>query len=83
MKGNTMNKTVQESKVAPIILSLNASFMHLGFSFGALLGALTLTQGSLSNLGWVGALRELAALALFLVTSQRARQQFQGASLSS
>jgi predicted MFS family arabinose efflux permease len=80
MKGNTMNKTVQESKVTPIILSLNASFMHLGFSFGALLGALTLTQGSLSNLGWVGTLRELA---LFLVTSQRVRQQFQGASLSS
>jgi predicted MFS family arabinose efflux permease len=59
------------AKLAPVILSLNASFMYLGFSFGAVLGSLTLTQGSLSDLGWVGALCELAALVLFLVTSQR------------
>jgi len=61
------------AKVAPVILSLNASFMYLGFSFGAVLGSLTLTHGSLSDLGWVGALCELAGLVLFLITSQRRR----------
>ena len=63
--------SVTGAKVAPVILALNASFMYLGFSLGAVLGSLTLTQGSVSDLGWVGALCELAALALFLVTSQR------------
>jgi predicted MFS family arabinose efflux permease len=65
--------SITGAKGAPVILSLNASFMYLGCSFGALLGPLTLTQGSLSDLGWVGALCELAALALFLVTGQRRR----------
>jgi predicted MFS family arabinose efflux permease len=63
--------SITGAKVAPVILSLNASFMYLGFSFGAVLGSLTLTRGSLSDLGWVGALCELAALVLFLVTSQK------------
>jgi predicted MFS family arabinose efflux permease len=63
--------SITGAKLAPVILSLNASFMYLGFSFGAVLGSITLTQGSLSDLGWVGALCELAALVLFLVTSQR------------
>ena len=63
--------SITGAKVAPVILSLNASFMYLGFSFGAVLGSLTLTKGSLSDLGWVGALCELAAFVLFLVTSQR------------
>jgi predicted MFS family arabinose efflux permease len=63
--------SITGAKVAPVILSLNASFMYLGFSFGAVLGSLTLTHGSLSDLGWVGALCELAALVLFLLTSQK------------
>jgi predicted MFS family arabinose efflux permease len=59
--------------VAPVVLSLNASFMYLGFSCGAVLGALTLTVGGLSDLGWVGALCELVALAYFLVMTQNQR----------
>lgn len=46
----------------PIALSLNASFMYLGFSLGAALGSLTLTLTSVSNLGWVAAACEVAAL---------------------
>ena len=46
------------AKLAPVILSLNASFIYLGFAFGAELGFITLTQGNLSDLGWVGALCE-------------------------
>jgi predicted MFS family arabinose efflux permease len=51
-------------KVAPIVLSLNASFMYVGFSAGAALGALTLAKGSVADLGWVAALCEIAALLL-------------------
>ncbi|APW40869.1 MFS transporter [Rhodoferax koreense] len=50
--------------VAPVALSLNASFMFLGFSLGAMLGAVTLSRGTSADLGWVAALCELAALLL-------------------
>ena len=46
----------------PIALSLNASFMYLGFSLGAALGSLTLSLTSVSNLGWAAAACEVAAL---------------------
>ncbi len=59
-------------KVAPIILSFNASFMYLGFSLGAALGSLTLTHGGVSELGWVAALCVCGSLALFLLTHRRA-----------
>ena len=59
-------------KVAPIALSLNASFMYLGFSLGALLGSFTLIHGSVASLGWVGALCEIAALIAVLVTTRGA-----------
>jgi predicted MFS family arabinose efflux permease len=59
--------------VAPVVLSLNASFMYLGFSCGAVLGSLTLTMGKLSDLGWVGAFCELVALIYFLVITQNRR----------
>lgn len=49
---------------APVILSLNASFMYLGFSLGAALGSFTLTKGSVADLGWVGALCVSAAFLL-------------------
>jgi len=49
---------------APVALSLNASFMYLGFSLGAALGSLTLHYSSLTNLGFVSALCAGAALAL-------------------
>jgi len=58
-------------KVAPIALSLNASFMYLGFSLGAALGSFTLSRGSVSSLGWVGALCEILALLLIFATVGR------------
>ena len=51
---------------APVVLSLNASFMYLGFSLGAGLGSLTLHYSSLANLGFVSALCAATALALAL-----------------
>lgn len=53
-------------KGTPIVLSLNASFMYLGFSLGAALGALTLNAFTVSDLGWVAAVCEVGALALTL-----------------
>jgi predicted MFS family arabinose efflux permease len=43
-------------KSAPVILSLHASFMYLGFSIGAALGSFILTQESVADLFWVGGL---------------------------
>jgi predicted MFS family arabinose efflux permease len=59
-------------KVAPIALSLNASFMYLGFSLGALLGSFTMIHGSVTSIGWVGALCETLALLIVLATVPRA-----------
>jgi predicted MFS family arabinose efflux permease len=55
--------------LAPIVLSLNASFMFVGFSAGAWLGAVILEHGSVSGLGWTGAAFETAALVLVLITT--------------
>ena len=55
-------------RVAPIALSLNASFMFLGFSLGAALGSLTLTYAAPSALGWVGGLCVVASLLLSVRT---------------
>ena len=60
-------------KVAPVALSLNASFQFLGFSSGAALGSLTLANASPLALGWVGAVCVAAALSLAAVTRHRAR----------
>jgi predicted MFS family arabinose efflux permease len=51
-------------KGASVILSLNASFMYLGFSLGAALGSFTLTNGTVAGLGWVGGLLVLASFSL-------------------
>ena len=51
--------------VAPVALSLNASFMYLGFSLGAGLGSLTMQHLSVADLGWAGATSVLASLILF------------------
>jgi predicted MFS family arabinose efflux permease len=59
-------------KVAPIVLSLNASFMYLGFSLGAALGSFTLIHASAASLGWVAALCEIAALAIVATRPARA-----------
>jgi predicted MFS family arabinose efflux permease len=58
-------------KVAPVALSLNASFQFLGFSLGAALGSLTLANASPLALGWVGASCVVAALSLVAVMSGR------------
>jgi predicted MFS family arabinose efflux permease len=55
-------------KIAPIALSLNASFMYLGFSLGAMLGSMTLLHAPLTALGLVGAVCEVAALLIVLPT---------------
>jgi predicted MFS family arabinose efflux permease len=55
-------------RVAPIALSLNASFMFLGFSLGAALGSVTLTYATPSALGWVGGLCVLLSLLLSIRT---------------
>lgn len=55
-------------KVAPVALSLNASFMYLGFSLGAMLGSFTLLHAGVTDLGLVGGACILASFALFLVT---------------
>src|SRR6202008_2747318 len=41
-------------KVASIVLSLNASFMYIGFSIGAEGGGLTMAKSQVGNLGFVG-----------------------------
>lgn len=58
-------------KVAPIALSLNASFMYLGFSLGAGVGSLTLAYSRVSNLGLVAATFVVASLILTLGTTRR------------
>jgi predicted MFS family arabinose efflux permease len=55
-------------KTAPIALSLNASFMYLGFSLGAMLGSLVLMHASVTTLGLVGAVCEIAAVLIVLPT---------------
>lgn len=48
----------------PIVLSLNASFMYLGFSLGAGLGSLVIAWGSVANLGFASALCMVGAVTL-------------------
>jgi predicted MFS family arabinose efflux permease len=55
-------------KTAPIALSLNASFMYLGFSLGAMLGSLVLMHAPIATLGLVGAVCEGAAVLIVLPT---------------
>jgi len=55
-------------KTAPIALSLNASFMYLGFSLGAMLGSLVLMHASVTALGLAGAVCEIAAVLIVLLT---------------
>ena len=59
-----------ELSVAPVALSLNATFMYLGLSAGASLGAFTLRQGAAGDLGWVGALCEIVGLGLLLASNR-------------
>jgi predicted MFS family arabinose efflux permease len=47
--------------------------MYLGFSLGAALGSFTLSWGSVSSLGWVGALCEILALLVIFATVRRSK----------
>jgi predicted MFS family arabinose efflux permease len=49
---------------APVALSLNASFMYVGFSLGALLGSIVITLLSVAWIGAAGAVCVLAAAVL-------------------
>ena len=53
------------------LLSLNASAIYLGQGAGSVLGSLALGYGSLSTLGWVGALCAASALILLPIVSRR------------
>jgi predicted MFS family arabinose efflux permease len=55
-------------KTAPIALSLNASFMYLGFSLGATIGSLVLLHASVAALGLAAAVCEVAAVVIVLAT---------------
>jgi predicted MFS family arabinose efflux permease len=55
-------------KTAAIALSLNASFMYLGFSLGAMLGSLVLMHAAVTALGLVGAVCEIGAVLIVLAT---------------
>lgn len=63
----------------PIALSLNASFMYLGFSLGAALGSLVLSFTSVINLGWTAAACEVAALVLTASTARHLIRAQKGA----
>jgi predicted MFS family arabinose efflux permease len=72
--------SIAGANVAPIALSLNASFQFLGFSAGAAIGSLTLANASPLALGWVGASCVVAALSLVPLARRRAKTPSQVAS---
>jgi predicted MFS family arabinose efflux permease len=55
-------------KTAAIALSLNSSFMYLGFSLGAMLGSLALLHTSVATLGLIAAVCEIGAVLVVLIT---------------
>jgi predicted MFS family arabinose efflux permease len=55
-------------KTAPIALSLNASFMYMGFSLGAMLGSLVLMHAPVTTLGLIGAVCEIGAILIVRAT---------------
>ncbi|CAB3753012.1 MFS transporter [Burkholderia sp. MSh2] len=56
--------------VAPVSLSLNSSFTYLGFAFGAAIGSFIVAYRSVSDIGMIGGLCELAALVVALATDR-------------
>src|ERR1700730_12445158 len=60
-----------EHTVTPIVLSLNAPFMFVGFYARAALGSLTVGRSSVAHLGLVGATCEVPAWLLLCATSCR------------
>ncbi|MBI3898389.1 MAG: MFS transporter [Gammaproteobacteria bacterium] len=69
-------------KHASVVLSLNASFMYLGFALGALLGTFVLVHSEVANLGIAGALAVAVSVAFYLFTKRRERSRASGGSRS-
>ncbi|MDR8032071.1 MFS transporter [Burkholderia cenocepacia] len=59
--------------VAPVSLSLNSSFTYLGFALGAALGSFIVAYRSVTDIGAIGGVCEVAALLIALVTHRRVR----------
>ncbi|AYG59939.1 MFS transporter [Rhizobium jaguaris] len=57
----------------PVVLSLNASFMYLGFSLGAILGSVVITLASVAWIGAAGAACMLCAIAVSAFAWRRDR----------
>ncbi|MGV8855299.1 MAG: MFS transporter [Devosia sp.] len=53
---------------APLVLSLNASALYFGVALGSVVGGQVLLHGTPADLGWVGAIFPLLALAVVLAT---------------
>ena len=53
---------------APLVLSLNASALYFGIALGSVVGGQVLLHGSPADLGWVGAIFPLLAIAVLLAT---------------
>lgn len=57
--------------LAPVVLSLSASFQYVGFSLGAMVGGWTVAHVSAGAVGWVGGTFELAAVLLTLAIGRQ------------
>jgi predicted MFS family arabinose efflux permease len=62
-----------EPQAATIAVSLNASFMYLGFAIGGAIGGIVLSTLGPTNLGFVGGSSVAAALLVMLVRGRRER----------
>jgi predicted MFS family arabinose efflux permease len=62
-----------EPQAATIAVSLNASFMYLGFAIGGALGGIVLSTLGPTDLGFTGGLSVIASLAVLLLRGRRER----------
>ncbi|MGJ5176584.1 MFS transporter [Bradyrhizobium oligotrophicum] len=62
-----------EPQAATVVLSLNSSFMYLGFALGGALGGIVLTTAAPAHLGWVGGLSVGAGLVVLALRHRRER----------
>ncbi|UFZ08132.1 MFS transporter [Bradyrhizobium ontarionense] len=62
-----------EPQAATVALSLNSSFMYLGFAIGGALGGIVLSSSAPADLGWVGGLSVAAGLAVLGLRRRRER----------
>lgn len=57
-----------------VVLSLNSSALYVGVALGALIGGMVIKWVGTSALGWTGALFEVAALTLMLLSVRQSQQ---------